>query len=446
MDGNIKIPSASLVDNLVYNLVHVIPSYLRGLFTPNRFWFTFWTALHPDPASVKFITRLRKKYRSNYCYLRMLTTKSLVVLDPDGIRHVLERSPDIYADAKLKREGMAHFQPDSVTISRGDEWRERRRFNESVLETGHGLHRHAKDFLDVIQDEAATMQGQAGSQLAWEDFAGLFERVTMKVIFGAGVRDTSMPETLRKMMLESNRGFALKKSKYFDDFYAAMRRHRQEASDPSLAALCNSVPSTAQTKVDNQITHWMFAMGETLAINTVRALALIAAHPFAEERVRDEMGREDLSTPEGIDRLKYLEGCVQEAMRLWPTTPILVRETIKEDVLGGATIPAGTQVIIINSFIHRDREYLPFADAFSPALWLHDDFTYRFNHLSNGPQGCAGKELALFMAKAVIATVLAGKRYRLERPPLDTSRPLPYLYNHYQVQLKPVPTKEGTRP
>lgn len=436
MDGDAKIPSASLVDNLVYNLVHVIPSYLRGLFTPNRFWFTFWTALHPDPASVKFITRLRKKYRSNYCYVRMLTTKSLVVLDLDGIRHVLDRSPDIYADAKLKRKGMSHFQPDAVTISRGNQWRERRRFNESVLETGHGLHQHAGQFLAVIRDEVATMQGQTAGRLVWEDFAGLFERITMKVIFGAGVRDTSIPETLRKMMLESNRGFALNKSKYFDDFYAAMGRNRQEARDGSLAALCNSVPSTAETKVDNQITHWMFAMGETLAINTVRTLALITAHPSAEEHVRNEMSQADLASPEGIDCLKYLEGCVQEAMRLWPTTPILVRETVKEDQLGGATIPAGTQVIIINSFTHRDREYLPFADTFSPASWLHDDFAYRFNHLSNGPQGCAGKELALFMAKAVIAAVLAGQRYRLEYPPLDPSRPLPHLYNHYQVQLR----------
>ncbi|WP_306536047.1 cytochrome P450 [Geobacter sp.] len=436
MDGPAKIPTVSLVDSLIYNLVHVIPSYLRGLFTPNRFWFTFWTAIHPDPASVKFITRLRKKYRSNYCYLRMLTTKSLVVLDPDGIRHVLDNSPDIYADAKLKRDGMAHFQPDSVTISRGDQWRERRRFNESVLETGHDLHRYGKDFLDVIRDETATMLKGSGGHLVWEDFAVLFERITMQVIFGAGVRDTSMTETLRQMMLESNRGFALSKSKHFDDFYAAMRRHRQEARGESLAALCNSVPSTAVTKVDNQITHWMFAMGETLAINTVRALALIAAHPAADERVRDEMGREDLSSPEGIDRLKYLEGCVQEAMRLWPTTPILVRETVKEDVLGGATIPAGTQVIIINSFSHRDRETLPFADTFSPDVWLSDSVDYRFNHLSNGPQGCAGKELALFIAKAAIATLFTGQRYTVERPPLDPSRPLPYLYNHYQLRLK----------
>ncbi len=436
MDAPAKIPSASLLDNLIYNLVHVIPSYLRGLFTPNRFWFTFWTAVHPDPASVKFVTRLRKKYRSNYCYLYMLTTKSLVVLDPDGIRHVLDRSPDIYADAKIKRTGMSHFQPDAVTISRGDEWRERRRFNESVLGTGRGLHQYAQQFLNVIRDETAAMLREAGGQPAWDDFAGLFERVTVQVIFGAGIKDTSMTEILRKMMLESNRGFALRKSKYFDDFYAAVRRYRQEASDSSLASLCNSVSSTAVTKVDNQVTHWMFAMGDTLAINTVRALALICVHPAAEERVLEELLQANLTSPEGIYQLRYLGGCVQEAMRLWPTTPMLVRETVKEDVLGGATIPPGTQVIIINSFNQRYREALPFADTFSPDFWLHDSVNYRFNHLSNGPQGCAGKELALFIAKAVIATLFSGQRYSLERPPLDPSRPLPYLYNHYHVRLK----------
>jgi len=103
----------------------------------------------------------------------------------------------------------------------------------------------------------------------------------------------------------------------------------------------------------------MFAMGDTLAINTARALALICAHLPAEERVGEELAQADLASPEGSISCRYLEGCVQEAMRLWPTTPILVRETVKEDVLGGATIPAGTQVIIINSFNHRDRETVP---------------------------------------------------------------------------------------
>ena len=82
-------------------------------------------------------------------------------------------------------------------------------------------------------------------------------------------------------------------------------------------------------------------MWETLGANTVRALAAILAHPQAEARVFDELAGADLATPGGIVQLRYLEGCLQEAMRLWPTTPMLVREALTADTLDGVTVPAG---------------------------------------------------------------------------------------------------------
>ena len=433
-----RIPTASVLDSLVYNLVHMLPYYLRGLFTPNRFWTGFWTALHPDPAAVKFVSRLRRKYRSNYIYLRMLTAKSLLVLDRDGIRHVLDQSPDIYADPKLKRIGMAHFQPDALTISRGAEWRDRRRFNEAVLDTEQDLHRYAAAFLDVIRAETVVTLQRAERQLAWDDFAGLFERITLRIIFGPSIdvaADSSLLYDLRRMMRESNRAFALRKSKYFDGFYAHLRRAREEAGIASLASLCQHAPATAMTRIDNQIPHWLFAMADTLAINTARALALIVSHDDAEARVRAEMADKDLAAATGIHGLRYLEGCVQEAMRLWPTTPLLARETLRDDVLGGATVPAATQILILNSFNHRDRENLAYADTFSPQVWLRDDLDYQFNHLSNGRQVCAGKNLALFIATATLAALLAAHRYTLKGPPLDPRRPLPYLYNHFHIRM-----------
>lgn len=431
-----KIPKASLLDSLFYNLAHVLPAYLRGLFTPNRFWTTLFTAIQPDAAAVKFVSRLRRKYHSNYFYLRLLTTQSLVVLDRDGIRHVLDHSPTIYADAKTKRVGMSHFQPHALTLSRGEDWRERRRFNEAVLDSGEGLHHCAHAFLEVIKNETAAALDEADDELGWDDVAALFERIGIQIIFGPGIRDAALMQDLRRMMREANRGFLLKKSRYFDEFYAGLRQHRERANTRSLAALCRHAPTTERTRIDNQIPHWMFAMCDTLAINTARAFALIVAHPEAEAKVRTEMAGADVGAAQGIHALRYLEGCVQEAMRLWPTTPILARETLREDMLGGVTIPSGTQVLILNSFNHRDRETLAYADSFSPQIWLHGEPDYLFNHLSNGTQVCAGKELALFIAKAVLSGLLAGQRYALIRPTLDPSRPLPYLYNHFHIRLQ----------
>ncbi|MDX1656435.1 MAG: cytochrome P450, partial [Candidatus Competibacteraceae bacterium] len=114
---------------------------------------------------------------------------------------------------------------------------------------------------------------------------------------------------------------------------------------------------------------------------------------------------------------------------------LLVRKTLTADALGGAVVPAGTQVIIHNGFNHRDGERLDWADRFRPDFWLERQGDWRFNHLSNGPQDCAGRELALFIAKAALARLLAGGRVELVGPKLDPNRPLPQAYNHFNLVL-----------
>ena len=68
---------------------------------------------------------------------------------------------------------------------------------------------------------------------------------------------------------------------------------------------------------------------------------------------------------------------------------------------GWQSISSGTQVVIPNGFAHRDWETNPDAGNFRPDFWLDKRSDYRFNHLSNGTQACAGKSLAPFIAKAV---------------------------------------------
>jgi len=114
---------------------------------------------------------------------------------------------------------------------------------------------------------------------------------------------------------------------------------------------------------------------------------------------------------------------------------VLVRETVTEDTLVGARVPAVTQVMIWNSFNHRDRAAYPLADTFSPEAWAAGRPSPLFNHLSSGPQVCAGIDLLLFIGKAVIALLLGRSRYALVGPSLDPNRPIPYAYNHFDVQF-----------
>ena len=146
--------------------------------------------------------------------------------------------------------------------------------------------------------------------------------------------------------------------------------------------------------------HWLCATHDTLAISSFRCLALLASHE--EQRTR------------ALDDDAYMEACLHEAMRLWPTTPMLARETTTDVDWNGATVPAGTQVLIVNTYFHRNPDTHEFADRFSPEAWIEgtaaDDWS--FNHLSHGPQGCPGSRLALFLGAKMLATVLGERRVR----------------------------------
>ncbi|HKG14238.1 MAG TPA: cytochrome P450 [Pyrinomonadaceae bacterium] len=431
------IPSASFPDSLRYNLAQTFPVYLQGLFTRSKFWVSFWTRLGSDGRVVKQLTRMRSKYGPQV-YVNVGGNRTLLLLDHSGAEHVLKNSPEIYAsDPDAKRRGMAHFQPGALTISAGEKWRDRRRFNESVLRGALDGGGHSAKVLEVVRREAAALAEKQGGALAWQDFADAFDRITLQVIYGdrAGT-DAALLRRLRKIMREANRVAGLRKSKHFDGYYSEVNGYLKNPRPHSLASLCAETPSTEDTSVPAQMTHWTFAMSETLAANTARALALVLAHPRAEQRAREELARAGIDTPEGVNGLKYLGACVQEAMRLWPTTPLLIRRALEEDYIGGARVERGTQILINNTFNHRDSETHPFADRFAPEIWLegvgHD---YAFNHLSNGPQACAGRDLALFIAKAFVASLLASGRYTLGGPKLDPGRPLPHMYNYFKVKL-----------
>ncbi len=435
-----KIRNASLIDTLKFNLFHIIPYFLRGIFTRNRFWSVLFDFIHPDPLAVKFCQTIRAKYQTGYISTYLFKNRSLLVFDYEGIKHVLDNSPFIYADPDLKRMGMSHFQPNALTISRGEEWKDRRRFNESVLDSEKEVHANADLIHKIIRAELAALLDQERRYLVLEDFDRLFKRITLRIIFGkAAQTETELTERLERMMRESNRVFLLGKSKDFDEFYQVVRAHLANAEPGSLSARCSHAPSSSVTRVENQVTHWMFAMMETLATNTLRAFALIVGHPRVQERVRIQLAHNAELSPSDIGSLRYLRGCLQEAMRLWPTTAMLARLMLTGDRLGGVKVPEGTQVIILNSFLHRDSESQPLADRFSPELWSETESNYHFNHLSNGAQVCAGKNLALFIGTAVLAEFLRKPHYRLVRPILNIGKPLPQAFNEFLIKFERTP-------
>jgi cytochrome P450 len=414
-------------------LVGVLPALVRGLFSPRKGAMKLLTALDSDGRAVASLTALRRKHESEG--IRLLGGRVVVLWGTQSIRQVLDQSGELYAsDAGAKAKGMSHFQPDALTLSRGEDWRNRRAFTEAVLATSQRVHPFAGRFLAVIKDEVGQMR--LDSTLEWEHWEQLFDRITLRIIFGDEARsDRRLTELLEKLMQRSNRLVGLGHGDDYYEFYGALERRLRDAGPDSLLARVQEAPQDERTRVVQQIPHWMFAMRDTLAANAYRALAVITSDPEVEGRVRQELGSADLADPDSIDGMRYLEGCLQEAMRLWPTTPLLARETTCPTSLGEEQLDPGTQVMLLNVFNHRDPDHVDAGDRLRPERWQNEAGDYRFNHLSNGSQDCPGGPLVLLLGKAVIASAMTEYSLGLEHPTLVPEEPLPHMLDFFALRF-----------
>src|SRR5256885_14382220 len=90
------------------------------------------TAVKADRRAARMMSAMRRKHGGQG--VRLLGGRMVVLWGVDAIREVLDRSAEVYAgDSGAKGKGMSHFQPDALTLSRGEEWPDRRAFNEAVV-------------------------------------------------------------------------------------------------------------------------------------------------------------------------------------------------------------------------------------------------------------------------------------------------------------------------
>jgi cytochrome P450 len=428
-----ELPSASLFENARFNALIVVPGALQGIFRRRRAAVAAATRAGIDRHAVSLLRGMRHSYDGGPVWVRVISDPALLVLSREDVTRVLEGSPDPFAgDPPAKRKGMSHFQPHALTISRGEEWRKRRRFTEAVLDTGRSHHRLEERFATVCREETAAVVAETavrGGRLEWDGWEGGFRRLVRRIVLGDRARDDeAVTELLAEMMSAAN-SMPGEPSERLGDLNAILERYLEDPQDGSLCALIGHVPHDEEIDPVGQLPHWLFASHDTLAINCFRALALIASHPRQGERAISE-------SVEGGD-LGYLGACLQEAMRLWPTTPMLSRETAAEVEWDGSTVPAGAQVLIVNTFMHRDPEQHAYADRFAPEEWLEGDAAedWSFNHFSHGPQGCPGAGLAIFCGTHVLAELLRERRVRLESPSLDPAKPLPHMLDFFSTRF-----------
>ena len=383
------------------------------------------SAANVDGHAVGLLEGMNGSYVGGPVWVKVARDDALLLLDPADVGRALDESPDPFAsDPDAKRKGMVHFQPDALTISRGAEWQSRRRFTEAVL--GAAVAERVETVTrEEIRDLVAGPVRRADGELRWEPWNRALQRVTRRVILGdSAAGDWALTETLERMMSGAN-GMPGEPADDLPAFERRIEAYVGRAEEGSLAAGFADAPRDELTRPAAQVTHWLFALGDTLAINALRALAVLASHDAQRDLA--------LADSDGA----YLDACLHEAMRLWPTTTMLSRVTLAPTLWIGEQAPAGTQVVISNTYGHRDRERLEFADRFAPEQWTEGDASAYpgFNHFSRGPQGCPGTALALLVGRTAVRGVLE-RGVEPITPRLNPEKPLPHMVDFFGIRVR----------
>ncbi|MGK2882868.1 MAG: cytochrome P450 [Mycobacterium sp.] len=424
----IAFASTTRWEGLRFTVEVALPNAGQGLFRrqPRRVRIVACTGVEERGRAL--LARLRGRYGDGPVWIRGARTATLVVFGDDPIRFALSSSPDPFAaDPDPKRSGMLLFQPDALTISRGPLWTQRRRFTDSVLGRADGDATLREKFLAIAREEAQELLGEVD----FEAFNLVLHRMARRIILGETAADDDQVSAQLSRLMEKANPPGRGDPATYQRFVATLTRYVERAEPASLVGLFGDAPVSGGTDPVGQLPHWMFAMADSVATNVWRCLALLASHPTALQRARDDL------VAQAAPSTDFVAACLQESMRLWPTTAILSRITTRPVRWAGADVPAGTQVYIVNSFNHRDSTRLPFADRFDPDVWLDGNLanSWAINHFSKGPQACPGAGLATALGTAIVAAIVERTAPALKGVDLDRDQPLPYTLNPFAVRL-----------
>jgi cytochrome P450 len=180
--------------------------------------------------------------------------------------------------------------------------------------------------------------------------------------------------------------------------------------------------------IDNLVT-FLLAGHETTAQALTWTLYLLALFTDWQDEAREEIRRVAGGRPIDRDVLKELslvEAIFQEAMRLYPPAPSLMRRVARHTELGGRDIKQGATVIIPVYVVHRHQLLWRDPLKFDPLRFSPEARAGRhrcaYMPFSTGPRSCIGGAFSMLEAKAMLATLVASARFEL--PEHEVPEPL----------------------
>lgn len=280
-----------------------------------------------------------------------------------------------------------------------------------ICETAMGIHLNAmgnanSDYVNAIMDFAETMQYRTMNPVYWPSFTfynltpiGRAAKQQLKILHEFTKQVITERESeFADVGEDRNQDLGIKKRRLaFLDLLLEMKRKGELNKE----------------EIREEVDTFMFEGHDTTATGLMWAIYCIGWNPECQKRIQEEIMDvlgDDLKvhpTPDQLHELKYLECCIKESQRMYPSVPLIARkitEPLKID--DTYTIPEGVVVDVNFVALHRDPEYFPEPMKYDPDRFLPENSANRhpfaFAPFSAGPRNCIGQKFAMMEEKVIL--------------------------------------------
>ncbi|XP_011872735.1 PREDICTED: cytochrome P450 4C1-like, partial [Vollenhovia emeryi] len=197
------------------------------------------------------------------------------------------------------------------------------------------------------------------------------------------------------------------------NIFHSVRKKRFAMLDILLAASRDGLMTDLDIR--EEVDTFMAEGHDTTATSLCFTLALLAEHKDIQNRVRNEVDTAlqkngEKFTMKLLQELPYLERCIKESLRLYPSAHLISRNTGEDVELSSYLVPAGTFVLLDIYGVHRDPNFWPNPEVFDPDKFLPEKIRnrhpYSYIPFSAGPRNCIGQRFAMLEMKAMIASLI----------------------------------------
>ncbi|OJJ42191.1 hypothetical protein ASPZODRAFT_77483 [Penicilliopsis zonata CBS 506.65] len=158
--------------------------------------------------------------------------------------------------------------------------------------------------------------------------------------------------------------------------------------------------------LENHLLTFLAAGHETTATTLTWAVYALCLYPKVQERLREELRQslpmqDSAVTAESLDTLPYLQAVCNEVLRVYPPAGLTRRIAVRDTLVQGQFIPAGTELaIVLRATNLSTRLWGADAREFRPERWLKtpsgggSTSNYAFMTFLHGPRSCIGQGFA----------------------------------------------------